>query len=59
MLPEVAIHMKQRFVGHYSVGTDTKLATLLGKTVASGSDDGRYCWELKWNLILMNVSSIK
>ncbi|XP_030933686.1 WD and tetratricopeptide repeats protein 1 isoform X1 [Quercus lobata] len=48
-LPEVAIDMKQRYVGHCNVGTDIKQASFLGQKgefVASGSDDGRwFIWE--------------
>ncbi|XP_072993028.1 protein ALTERED SEED GERMINATION 2 [Typha latifolia] len=47
--PEVAIDMKQRYVGHCNVGTDIKQASFLGQQgefVASGSDDGRwFIWE--------------
>ncbi|KAG1334616.1 WD and tetratricopeptide repeats protein 1 [Cocos nucifera] len=47
--PEVAIDMKQRFIGHCNVGTDIKQASFLGQQgefVASGSDDGRwFIWE--------------
>lgn len=48
-LPEVAIDMKQRYVGHCNTGTDIKQASFLGQKgefVASGSDDGRwFIWE--------------
>ncbi|KAL0322869.1 UNVERIFIED_CONTAM: WD and tetratricopeptide repeats protein 1 [Sesamum angustifolium] len=47
--PEVAIDMKQRYVGHCNVGTDIKQASFIGQRgeyVASGSDDGRwFIWE--------------
>ncbi|KAJ6823959.1 DDB1- and CUL4-associated factor 6 [Iris pallida] len=47
--PELAIDMKQRYVGHCNVGTDIKQASFLGQQgefVASGSDDGRwFIWE--------------
>ncbi|OAY85694.1 WD and tetratricopeptide repeats protein 1 [Ananas comosus] len=46
---DVAIDMKQRYVGHCNVGTDIKQASFLGQRgefVASGSDDGRwFIWE--------------
>lgn len=46
---EIAIDMKQRYVGHCNVGTDIKQASFLGQHgefVASGSDDGRwFIWE--------------
>lgn len=46
---EVAIDMRQRYVGHCNVGTDIKQASFLGQLgefVASGSDDGRwFIWE--------------
>ncbi|XP_068641447.1 protein ALTERED SEED GERMINATION 2-like isoform X2 [Aristolochia californica] len=49
--PEVVIDMKQRYVGHYNVGTDIKQASFLGQNgeyIASGSDDGRwFIWEKK------------
>ncbi|KAK2998310.1 hypothetical protein RJ639_023417, partial [Escallonia herrerae] len=48
---EVAIDMKQRYVGHCNVGTDIKQASFLGQRgeyIASGSDDGRwFIWEKK------------
>ncbi|XP_051118089.1 protein ALTERED SEED GERMINATION 2 isoform X2 [Andrographis paniculata] len=47
--PEVAIDMKQRYVGHCNVGTDIKQASFIGQRgeyIASGSDDGRwFIWE--------------
>ncbi|KAF3326482.1 WD and tetratricopeptide repeats protein 1 isoform X2 [Carex littledalei] len=47
--PEVAVDMKQRYVGHCNVGTDIKQASFLGQRgefIASGSDDGRwFIWE--------------
>lgn len=47
--PEVAIDIKQRYVGHCNVGTDIKQASFLGQKgefIASGSDDGRwFIWE--------------
>ncbi|KAH7654664.1 WD and tetratricopeptide repeats protein 1 [Dioscorea alata] len=47
--PEVAIDMKQRYIGHCNIGTDIKQASFLGQLgeyVASGSDDGRwFIWE--------------
>ncbi|KAL0366368.1 UNVERIFIED_CONTAM: WD and tetratricopeptide repeats protein 1 [Sesamum radiatum] len=47
--PEVAIDMKQRYVGHCNIGTDIKQASFIGQRgeyVASGSDDGRwFIWE--------------
>ncbi|KAL3514246.1 hypothetical protein ACH5RR_026963 [Cinchona calisaya] len=47
--PETVIDMKQRYVGHYNVGTDIKQASFLGQKgeyIASGSDDGRwFIWE--------------
>ncbi|VAH86927.1 unnamed protein product [Triticum turgidum subsp. durum] len=47
--PDVAIDMKQRYVGHCNVGTDIKQASFLGEQgefIASGSDDGRwFIWE--------------
>ncbi|KAG5543882.1 hypothetical protein RHGRI_016591 [Rhododendron griersonianum] len=50
-LPEAAIDMKQRYVGHCNVGTDIKQASFLGQRgeyVASGSDDGKwFIWEKK------------
>ncbi|GMH00218.1 hypothetical protein Nepgr_002057 [Nepenthes gracilis] len=49
--PEAVIDMKQRYVGHYNVGTDIKQASFLGQRgeyIASGSDDGRwFIWEKK------------
>ncbi|KAJ3673715.1 hypothetical protein LUZ60_005707 [Juncus effusus] len=46
---EIAIDMKQRYVGHCNVGTDIKQASFLGQKgefVASGSDDGKwFIWE--------------
>ncbi|XP_047160111.1 protein ALTERED SEED GERMINATION 2 isoform X2 [Vigna umbellata] len=48
-LPEPAVDMKQRFIGHCNIGTDIKQANFLGQRgeyVASGSDDGRwFIWE--------------
>ncbi|KAH7849365.1 hypothetical protein Vadar_016831 [Vaccinium darrowii] len=50
-LPEAAIDMKQRYVGHCNVGTDIKQASFLGQRgeyVATGSDDGNwFIWEKK------------
>ncbi|XP_011074226.1 WD and tetratricopeptide repeats protein 1 [Sesamum indicum] len=47
--PEVAIDMKQIYVGHCNIGTDIKQASFIGQRgeyVASGSDDGRwFIWE--------------
>ncbi|KAJ4796571.1 hypothetical protein LUZ62_047817 [Rhynchospora pubera] len=47
--PEVAVDMKQRYVGHCNVGTDIKQASFLGQRgefIASGSDDGKwFIWE--------------
>lgn len=46
---EVALDMRQRYVGHCNVGTDIKQASFLGERgnyVASGSDDGRwFIWQ--------------
>jgi WD and tetratricopeptide repeat-containing protein 1 len=46
---EIAIDMRQRYVGHCNVGTDIKQASFLGAKgdfVASGSDDGRwFIWQ--------------
>eukprot|EP00252_Welwitschia_mirabilis_P009498 TRINITY_DN22138_c0_g1_i1.p1 TRINITY_DN22138_c0_g1~~TRINITY_DN22138_c0_g1_i1.p1 ORF type:complete len:760 (-),score=168.67 TRINITY_DN22138_c0_g1_i1:306-2585(-) len=46
---EIAVDMRQRFVGHCNVGTDIKQASFLGSRgdyVASGSDDGRwFIWQ--------------
>ncbi|GLJ12519.1 hypothetical protein SUGI_0192610 [Cryptomeria japonica] len=42
---EIAVDMRQRYVGHCNVGTDIKQASFLGRKgdfVASGSDDGRW-----------------
>ncbi|KAH8957687.1 hypothetical protein BDL97_07G105500 [Sphagnum fallax] len=48
---EVAIDMRQRYVGHCNTGTDIKQASFLGENgeyVASGSDDGRwFIWQKK------------
>eukprot|EP01018_Ginkgo_biloba_P005706 Gb_12284 [translate_table: standard] len=48
---EIAIDMRQRYVGHCNVGTDIKQASFLGGKgdfVASGSDDGRwFIWQKK------------
>jgi WD and tetratricopeptide repeat-containing protein 1 len=48
---EVAIDMRQRYVGHCNTGTDIKQASFLGEHgeyVASGSDDGRwFIWQKK------------
>lgn len=46
---EIAIDLRQRYVGHCNVGTDIKQASFLGTKgdfVASGSDDGRwFIWQ--------------
>ncbi|KAL2649169.1 hypothetical protein R1flu_017297 [Riccia fluitans] len=42
---EIAVDMRQRYVGHCNTGTDIKQASFLGEKgdfVASGSDDGRW-----------------
>ncbi|KAH9546562.1 hypothetical protein CY35_12G103000 [Sphagnum magellanicum] len=48
---EVAVDMRQRYVGHCNTGTDIKQASFLGEKgefVASGSDDGRwFIWQKK------------
>ncbi|EPS64348.1 hypothetical protein M569_10433 [Genlisea aurea] len=48
---EMAIDMKQRYVGHCNIGTDIKQASFIGQRgeyIASGSDDGRcFIWEKK------------
>ncbi|MCO5581572.1 hypothetical protein L7F22_035460 [Adiantum nelumboides] len=53
---EVALDMRQRFVGHCNIGTDIKQATFLGERgdyVASGSDDGRwFIWHKKTGRLL-------
>ncbi|KAI3460063.1 hypothetical protein Pfo_016726 [Paulownia fortunei] len=54
--PEMAIDMKQRYVGHCNTGTDIKQASFVGQRgeyVASGSDDGRwFIWEKKTGRLL-------
>ncbi|XP_057773219.1 LOW QUALITY PROTEIN: protein ALTERED SEED GERMINATION 2 [Salvia miltiorrhiza] len=54
--PEMAIDMKQRYVGHCNTGTDIKQASFIGQRgeyVASGSDDGRwFIWEKKTGRLL-------
>lgn len=54
--PEVALDMRQRYVGHCNIGTDIKQATFLGEKgdyVASGSDDGRwFIWHKKTGRLL-------
>lgn len=54
--PEVALDMRQRYVGHCNVGTDIKQAAFLGEKgdyVASGSDDGRwFIWHKKTGKLL-------
>ncbi|KAL7127712.1 hypothetical protein ABFS83_14G269600 [Erythranthe nasuta] len=49
--PEMAVDMKQRYVGHCNIGTDIKQASFIGQRgeyIASGSDDGRwFIWEKK------------
>ncbi|KAI5054823.1 hypothetical protein GOP47_0029968 [Adiantum capillus-veneris] len=53
---EVALDMRQRYVGHCNTGTDIKQATFLGERgdyVASGSDDGRwFIWHKKTGRLL-------
>ncbi|KAL8487841.1 hypothetical protein ACS0TY_024235 [Phlomoides rotata] len=54
--PEMAIDMKQRYIGHCNTGTDIKQASFVGQRgeyVASGSDDGRwFIWEKKTGRLL-------
>lgn len=54
--PEVALDMRQRYVGHCNIGTDIKQAAFLGEKgdyVASGSDDGRwFIWHKKTGRLL-------
>ncbi|PIN00669.1 WD40 repeat protein [Handroanthus impetiginosus] len=54
--PEMAIDMKQRYVGHCNIGTDIKQASFIGQRgeyIASGSDDGRwFIWEKKTGRLL-------
>ncbi|KAH6781188.1 transducin family protein / WD-40 repeat family protein [Perilla frutescens var. hirtella] len=54
--PEMAIDMKQRYIGHCNTGTDIKQASFIGQRgeyVASGSDDGRwFIWEKKTGRLL-------
>ncbi|KAH7297874.1 hypothetical protein KP509_25G016700 [Ceratopteris richardii] len=54
--PDVALDMRQRYVGHCNIGTDIKQATFLGERgeyIASGSDDGRwYIWQKKTGRLL-------
>eukprot|EP00250_Pteridium_aquilinum_P006788 c16632_g1_i1 orf=293-2560(+) len=54
--PEVALDMRQRYVGHCNMGTDIKQAAFLGEKgdyVASGSDDGRwFIWHKKTGRLL-------
>ncbi|KAG6422029.1 hypothetical protein SASPL_118590 [Salvia splendens] len=53
---EMAIDMKQRYVGHCNTGTDIKQASFIGQRgeyIASGSDDGRwFIWEKKTGRLL-------
>ncbi|KAJ7516416.1 hypothetical protein O6H91_22G057700 [Diphasiastrum complanatum] len=53
---EVAVDMRQRYVGHCNTGTDIKQASFLGERgefIASGSDDGRwFIWHKKTGRLL-------
>ncbi|CAM6082961.1 unnamed protein product [Calypogeia fissa] len=57
---DIAVDMRQRYVGHCNTGTDIKQASFLGERgefVASGSDDGRwFIWAKKTGRLVKMLS---